>query len=343
MKAALLFLFCCVGGSIWGQSKDSLYFELADSIFKRDQIHRLDFEKPIWQYDKAILTLEASQNLKEVAEFLKREIELLIEIAVYPYCGKSSNLSTNLEKARAKELKSFLVEHGVEEWRIRSRGYSDSTSKKVGSMDTLLCPWLEVGSVVSCEQLVNYDSPEEKYAFQRLFNRTELKIRWVMPEVEVVPIDTAKLRSGQFVVIPDIRFELAKAQLQACADTQLRLIANYLMDYPTYVIEVGYHRDCRGSEASSRNLSQNRAEAIVNRLVEMGVARERLIPKGYGESKLNVLVKVDSVSGDTITQVLSCEYINTFKEKDLKKFERYHQMNRRAELLLVGRDYYPKD
>jgi len=50
-------------------------------------------------------------------------------------------------------------------------------------------------------------------------------------------------------------------------------------------IEVAGHTDSRGSHEYNIALSQRRAEAVRNYLVDKGVSADRLIPKGYGEAQ----------------------------------------------------------
>jgi outer membrane protein OmpA-like peptidoglycan-associated protein len=50
-------------------------------------------------------------------------------------------------------------------------------------------------------------------------------------------------------------------------------------------IEIAGHTDSLGVERRNRALSQARAEAVRNTLVELGVPRQMLIPRGYGSSR----------------------------------------------------------
>jgi outer membrane protein OmpA-like peptidoglycan-associated protein len=50
-------------------------------------------------------------------------------------------------------------------------------------------------------------------------------------------------------------------------------------------IEVGTHSDERGDDAYNLRLSQARADKIMQLLVERGVAADRLVAVGYGETK----------------------------------------------------------
>ena len=46
------------------------------------------------------------------------------------------------------------------------------------------------------------------------------------------------------------------------------------------------HTDARGSAGYNKRLSQNRAEAVKRYLIEAGVAAQRLVSEGQGESML---------------------------------------------------------
>ncbi|MEZ5037464.1 MAG: OmpA family protein, partial [Chitinophagales bacterium] len=59
-----------------------------------------------------------------------------------------------------------------------------------------------------------------------------------------------------------------------------------LKDNPTVKIELASHTDCRGAELYNLKLSQQRAESVVNYLIEKGIVANRLVAKGYGETQL---------------------------------------------------------
>lgn len=52
------------------------------------------------------------------------------------------------------------------------------------------------------------------------------------------------------------------------------------------MIELRSHTDSRGNDEYNMALSQQRAQSVVNYLVNNGIARERLVAKGFGESQL---------------------------------------------------------
>ena len=58
-----------------------------------------------------------------------------------------------------------------------------------------------------------------------------------------------------------------------------------LKDNPELRIELGSHTDSVDTEAYNQYLSQKRAESAVDYLITRGVSSQRLVAKGYGESK----------------------------------------------------------
>lgn len=62
-------------------------------------------------------------------------------------------------------------------------------------------------------------------------------------------------------------------------------VAQTLGTCTQFKIEIGGHTDTGGDEAMNLNLSQRRAEAVRTYLANKGIATDRLIAKGYGESK----------------------------------------------------------
>lgn len=63
---------------------------------------------------------------------------------------------------------------------------------------------------------------------------------------------------------------------------ELDNLVDFLNDNPDLRIEVGSHTDNLVGESDSKELTQNQAKAIYDYLVENGVERERIEPRGYG-------------------------------------------------------------
>jgi len=84
-----------------------------------------------------------------------------------------------------------------------------------------------------------------------------------------------------------IYYELNSAKLTPESE---KIIDNTLLklmkDKPGLKVELDSHTDSRGDDAYNMSLSQQRAQSVVNYLVANGISRDRLVAKGFGETKL---------------------------------------------------------
>ena len=94
------------------------------------------------------------------------------------------------------------------------------------------------------------------------------------------------IKKNTIIKIPNIYFDYDKATLRPESFKILAQIINFLNDNPTIRVEMSAHTDARGSDAYNLKLSQKRAESTVKYLVDHGIAKSRLVPKGYGETKI---------------------------------------------------------
>lgn len=86
-------------------------------------------------------------------------------------------------------------------------------------------------------------------------------------------------------VIPGINFTSGKAEITVDSYAVLDEVAATLTKYPAIRIEVQGHTDSDGSARANLDLSARRARAVVEYLIQRGVAPDRLEYVGYGETK----------------------------------------------------------
>jgi outer membrane protein OmpA-like peptidoglycan-associated protein len=58
-----------------------------------------------------------------------------------------------------------------------------------------------------------------------------------------------------------------------------------MQDNPTIKIELSGHTDSKGSDDYNQRLSESRAKACVDYLISKGIKADRMVWKGYGETK----------------------------------------------------------
>jgi outer membrane protein OmpA-like peptidoglycan-associated protein len=80
-------------------------------------------------------------------------------------------------------------------------------------------------------------------------------------------------------------FDSGKASFQKQTFPVLVSITAILKEYPTAKFSIEGHTDNSGTAASNQKLSEERAGAVKNYLVENGIANDRLTSSGFGQSK----------------------------------------------------------
>ena len=84
-----------------------------------------------------------------------------------------------------------------------------------------------------------------------------------------------------------IYYDYNSAALRPSSKTVIDTTIYKLMtDKPNIAVRIGSHTDSRGRDEYNMSLSQRRAESVVNYLISKGISRNRLVAKGYGESRL---------------------------------------------------------
>lgn len=78
-------------------------------------------------------------------------------------------------------------------------------------------------------------------------------------------------------------FDTGKATLQPSSQEQLKNIAEIMKAFPKLKVKLGGYTDNVGDPKSNLKLSTDRAFNVMNELVAMGVAKDRLSAEGYGD------------------------------------------------------------
>ncbi len=145
------------------------------------------------------------------------------------------------------------------------------------------------------------------------------------PIIELKPIE-----------VKNIYYTLGKWDLRPESFRALDSIYNVLALSPQLKVEIGSHTDSRDTDEKNKILSQHRADTVVSYLISRGIAADRLVAKGYGETTPKTLsedVKVPGGANVPKGTVLTEAFINTFKGDD---YEYLHQLNRRTEFTIIG-------
>jgi outer membrane protein OmpA-like peptidoglycan-associated protein len=121
-------------------------------------------------------------------------------------------------------------------------------------------------------------------------------------------LETRDSARGLIVSLSDVLFDTARYTLRPGAREKLAKISGIVVSHPGLKLEVEGHTDSVGGEEYNQRLSENRAAAVRDYLIQQGVKSDTITARGFGESQ-------PAVSNDTAAG---------------------KQQNRRVELIVSG-------
>jgi outer membrane protein OmpA-like peptidoglycan-associated protein/tetratricopeptide (TPR) repeat protein len=98
-------------------------------------------------------------------------------------------------------------------------------------------------------------------------------------------IELKNIKVGSNIALRNVFFNTGKWEVKDDSYAELARLISLMADVPALKIEISGHTDNVGAESFNELLSQRRADAVVNYLVEKGIDKKRLSAKGYGQSK----------------------------------------------------------
>ena len=145
------------------------------------------------------------------------------------------------------------------------------------------------------------------------------------------------------IELPNIFYDFARWDLRPESMVSLDNLVETLDDNPNVTIELMSHTDSRGTPADNQELSQKRAQSVVDYLISKGIAADRLEAQGYGESQPKVVDDKVILQYDflELEVVLAESFINQLESPELQ--EKAHQVNRRTEFRVLSTEYIPQN
>ena len=98
-----------------------------------------------------------------------------------------------------------------------------------------------------------------------------------------VPLYDRMMSDGKFITY-GITFDVGKATIKPESMGEINRIVTLMTENPDLKFSVEGHTDSTGNATSNQTLSEQRSQAIVAKLVELGIAQDRLTAVGKGQN-----------------------------------------------------------
>jgi OOP family OmpA-OmpF porin len=196
---------------------------------------------------------DAEEKAEKVAIFMRKYPDTTAVIEGHSDEVGSSADNMRLSQSRADNVVSYLQKRGIARSRLKAVGYGET--RPIASNNT------EIG--------------------KRLNRRIDAIIACATDIEGIVPAPT------RVTMAMEMEFATNSADIRPQYREELRKVANFIKANRGVTATVeGHTSNLQGTQAQAQQLSQRRAQAVVDAMVEQhGVDRTRLFAQGFGETR----------------------------------------------------------
>lgn len=160
--------------------------EFTSDIAEEDADYSVDFilssiTKPVvidnifYDFDRATLRPESKEALDEMAQVLRDNPNVTIEMASHTDRKGTDEYNINLSSRRAKSVVDYLISVGIEPERLQSHGYGESRPKTITKKLAREYPQFTEGDVLTEEYILALPEEDQEVADQ-INRRTEFQV-----------------------------------------------------------------------------------------------------------------------------------------------------------------------
>lgn len=105
--------------------------------------------------------------------------------------------------------------------------------------------------------------------------------KWV--EAQIVSLTTQESDRGLVMTLGDVLFDTGRAELKNSASRTVLKLVQFLQLNPRRIVRIEGYTDSTGTPEDNLKLSRDRAQAVADMLVDLGVDEKRIQVEGYGD------------------------------------------------------------
>jgi outer membrane protein OmpA-like peptidoglycan-associated protein len=186
-------------------------------------------------------------------------------------------------EARAQEQTGLANQQTEQAQADAARAQADAVRAQADLVASQTASATAVATAQANTDLANATAQQAEQDAQRA-NAGKAAMRAQLVEQLNTVLQTRDSARGLIVSMSDVLFETGKYELNSGAREKLAKVAGILLAYPGLNIAVGGYTDNVGSDEMNQTLSENRAGAVRDYLVQEGVAGTAVTATGYGNA-----------------------------------------------------------
>lgn len=222
----------------------------------------------------APLEFKQASDALEQANAAAARRESLNDVDRLAYLAKQ-RIATAMEVAKAKAAEADIANASRERDQVRLEARTAEADR--AKRDA------EAAQAQAAQAQMQAQAAQQQAAAAQEQNAALVQRATVL-EALLVELQAVKTERGYIVTIGDVLFATNQATLTPNGMSTLRKLADVMAQNPNRTVLVEGFTDSTGSSSHNQELSQRRAEAVASALGGMGVPRDRIAMKAYGEA-----------------------------------------------------------
>ncbi|NHZ91942.1 OmpA family protein [Massilia sp. CCM 8733] len=223
---------------------------------------------------------QASEALDQANAAAARK-DSLEQIDKLAYLAKQK-IATAQEIAKQKQAEADIAASGKERDAVRLEARTVEADR--AKMDAAAAKAAAAAASADAAAAQNQAAAAQGQVAAAEAQTREAQARAAQLEALMTDLQAKKTERGLIITIGDVLFGVDQANLTANGQATLRKLADALAQNPNRSVLVEGFTDSTGSTAHNQQLSEKRASSVRAALVEMGVARDRVAMRAYGEA-----------------------------------------------------------
>lgn len=237
--------------------------------------------------------------MKDMTNYLPEKFTLEMDLIMAPARQNDSWYELNFYNADKREIMNMYIDNKVNncvEWT-----YTSTSGDRIsGSFDTrgliqtndwhhlaisfnkralkIYIDGIRIANIPNMSQPANFDFQLIKMNGCKTNYVTNIRLAQ-----GAVPLYDRMMSDGKFITY-GITFDVGKATIKPESMGEINRIVQLMTENPDLKFSVEGHTDSTGNAASNQTLSEQRSQAIVAKLVELGIAQDRLTAVGKGQN-----------------------------------------------------------
>jgi outer membrane protein OmpA-like peptidoglycan-associated protein len=215
----------------------------------------------------APLEMKQAAEALEQANAAARDADSAAKIDKLAYVAKQK-IALTQEVAKQKSAEASVASAGKERDQIRlDQRTKEADQAKISAAESKLATQVAQGETADAQRKTQ-----------------EAQARAAQLEAQMADLAAKKTERGMVITLGDVLFGTDMARLNPDGMRTAQKLADVLQQNPQRTVLVEGFTDSTGTASHNQELSERRATAVRSALQELGVARERVAIRGYGQA-----------------------------------------------------------